>query len=51
MEKITPYIDGFVNEIIDFKNLTPAEQVNHIQSKRYVKLKRIFNSMLARWQF
>ena len=31
MEKITPYIDSFVNEIIDFKNLTPAEQVNDMK--------------------
>ena len=33
MEKITPYIDGFVNEILDFKNLTPAEQVIDIHGK------------------
>jgi len=30
MEKLTPYIDGFVNEIADFKNLTPAEQINKL---------------------
>jgi len=27
MEKLTPYIDGFMKEITAIKDLTPAEQV------------------------
>ena len=30
MEKLTPYIDGFIKEITALKDLTPVEQVYRI---------------------
>ena len=38
MEKLTPYIDGFMKEITAIKDLTPAEQVYRT------------NIALARWR-
>ena len=46
MEKLTPYIDGFMKEITAIKDLTPAEQV---WSKPFDDLLwRNFNLTLAR---